>query len=130
MEHAVEWLIAITTLVVGASHIARPRDWAETFRQLHSCGRPGAFVNGGLSLIPGAIIVAGHWSWVWPGAPLTGFGLLLVAKGVCCLLAPETALQSMARGGRSPRAFVAAGIASLAVGGWACYCLWHRACSG
>src|SRR5262245_55823906 len=130
MEKAVEWYVAITTLAVGASHVARPRDWAEAFRQLHRCGRPGAFANGGLSLIPGAAIVAAHGSWDWPGAPLTGFGWLLVVKGVCCLLVPDTALQSMARGGQSPRGFVAAGIASLAVAVWACYCLWQRACSG
>ena len=126
MEEAVEWYVAITTLVVGASHVARPRDWADAFRQLHRCGRPGALVNGGLSLISGAVIVAGHRSWEWPGAVLTAFGWLQVVKGVCCLLAPDKALQSMARGSESPRGFVAAGMAALAVGVWACYCLWRR----
>src|SRR5262249_31546982 len=102
MEEAVEWFVAISALAVGASHIARPRDWTETFHQLHRCGRPGAFANGGLSLIPGAIIVAGHGSWTWPGAVLTGFGWLLVVKGMICLVAPDKALQSMARGAQSP----------------------------
>ena len=83
--------------------------------------------NGALSLVAGAVIVAGHWSWEWPGAVLTGFGWLLVGKGVACLLAPDTGLRSMERGGRAPGGFVAAGVVLLLVGGWACYCLWRRA---
>ena len=68
MELAVEWFVAITALVIGLSHIARPTAWAEVFRQLHAAGRPGAFLNGGLSLVAGAVIVAGHPAWTWPGA--------------------------------------------------------------
>jgi hypothetical protein len=83
-----------------------------------------------LSLIPGAVIVAGHGSWAWPGAVLTGFGWLLVVKGLICLVAPDKALLSMERGAQSPRGFVAAGMAALALGAWACYCLWHRAGPG
>jgi hypothetical protein len=127
MERAVEWFVAITSFVVGTSHLLRPGDWAEAFRQLYRCGRPGAFANGALSLVPGAAILAGHGSWAWPGAVLTGFGWLLVAKAVGCFLAPEKALRSMERGSRSPRGFVAAGIVLLAIGGWACYCLWQGA---
>jgi hypothetical protein len=127
MERAVEWFVAVTAFAVGASHLLRPGDWAEAFRLLHRCGRPGAFVNGALSLAPGAIIVAGHGSWSWPGAVLTGFGWLLVAKGVGCLLAPDKALRSMAHGADSPRGFVLAGVLSLVIGAWACYCLWRGA---
>ena len=83
-----EWFVAITSLVAGASHLLRPGDWAEAYRQLHRCGRPGAFVNGALHLVPGALLVAGHPSWVWPGAVLTGLGWLLVAKAGVCFLAP------------------------------------------
>jgi hypothetical protein len=54
---------------------------------------------------------------------LTGFGWLLTAKGAASLLVPDKALRSMERGSRSPRGFVVAGALSLAVGGWACYCL-------
>src|SRR3954469_17173475 len=110
MERAVEWFVAVTAVVVGLSHLLRPGDWAEAFRQLHRCGRPGAFANGALSLVPGAAIVAGHGSWAWPGAVLTGFGWLLVAKGLICLLAPDKALRSMARGAGAPRGFVVAGL--------------------
>jgi len=123
VERAVEWFVAITSLVAGASHVLRPGDWAETYRQLHRCGRPGAFANGALHLVPGALLVAGHPSWGWPGAVLTGLGWLLVAKAAMCFLAPQRALWSMERGSKSPRGFVVGGLVLLAVGGWACYCL-------
>jgi hypothetical protein len=123
MERAVEWFVAITSLIIGASHLLRSGDWAEVYRQLHSCGRPGAFANGGLSLAVGAVIVAGHGSWAWPGAVLTAFGWLSVAKGLVCFLAPDRMLRSMEWAGRSPRGFQGAGILLLAVGAWACYCL-------
>jgi hypothetical protein len=127
VERAVEWFVAVTAFAVGASHALRPGDWAEAFRRLHGLGRPGAFVNGGLTLAVGAVIIAGHGSWDWPGAVLTGFGWLLVAKGVGCLLLPDKALRSMARGADAPRGFVAAGVIALAIGAWACYCLWRGA---
>lgn len=126
MEQAVEWFVAVTALAIGASHLLRPSDWADAFRQLSRCGRAGAFVNGGLSLAPGAAIVAGHGSWAWPGAVLTGFGWLLVVKGGVCLLAPDWALRSMERGAGNPRGFIAGGVVMPVIGGWACFCLWHR----
>jgi hypothetical protein len=123
MAQAVEWFVAITGLVIGASHLLRPADWAEAYGMLHRCGRPGAFVNGAVTLVPGALIVAGHPYWRWPGALLTGFGWLLVAKAMVCFLAPPLALRSMRRGSVSPRGFVVGGVAMLAIAGWACYCL-------
>jgi hypothetical protein len=127
MEQAVEWFVAVTGVVIGLSHLLRPGDWAEAFRQLHGCGRPGAFANGALSLVVGAAVVAGHRSWAWPGTALTVFGWLMVAKAAVCFLAPDRALRSMEQGSRSPQGFVAAGLLLLAIVGWTCYCLWHRA---
>ena len=128
MEREVEWFVAITALAIGASHLWRPKDWVEAYRQLHACGRPGAFVNGAMHLITGAAIVAGHGSWAWPGAVLTALGWLLVAKGAVCFLAPDRALRSMALG--SHRGFVVGGAILLTIGGWACYCLWHASSNG
>jgi hypothetical protein len=127
VERVVEWFVAITSLAVGASHVLRSRDWADAYRQLHALGRPGAFVNGGLSLAVGAAVTAGHGSWEWPGAVITALGWLCVVKGVTCLLAPRLALRSMERGSQSPRGFVAAGAVMMALGGWALYCLWRGA---
>lgn len=123
MERAVEWFVAVTSLVIGASHILRAGDWVEAYRQLHRWGRPGGLANGVIALFPGAAIVAGHGSWAWPGAVVTAFGWLLVVKGTVCCLAPDKALRSMERGS-STTGFVAAGGMLLALGGWTCYCLW------
>src|SRR5262245_12617951 len=127
MERPGEWSVAVTGAVVGVSPLLRPGDWGEAFRQLHRLGRPGAFANGGLTLVPGAVVVAGHGSWAWPGAVLTAFGWLLVVKAAVCFLAPDKALRSMERGARSPRGVVVAGGLLLAITGWTGYCLWHRA---
>lgn len=124
MERAVEWFLAITSFIMGLSHLLRPDDWAAAFQRLHQAGRPGAFLNGAMSLIPGAVILAGHRTWTFPGVALTVFGILLVLKAAICFLAPDKALRSMEEGGNSPRSFVGAGVILLALGAWACYCLW------
>lgn len=125
MERAVEWFIAVTAFIAGTSHVVRPADWAAAFQRLHAVGRSGAFVNGALSLVPGAMILAGHRVWTFPGVVLTAFGILLLLKSAICLLAPDTALRSMGLGGRSPRSFVTAGVVLIAIGAWAIYCLRH-----
>jgi len=123
MEQAVDWFIAVTAIIIGASHLLRPNDWAAAYRQLHQLGRPGAFVNGAISLFPGAAIVAGHRTWAFPGAVLTAFGYLLLVKAAICFLAPDKALRSMEHGANSPRTFVMAGVVALAIGAWAAYCV-------
>jgi hypothetical protein len=102
----------------------RPNDWAAAYRQLHQLGRPGAFVNGAISMLPGAAIVAGHRTWAFPGAVLTAFGYLLLVKAAICFLAPDKALRSMEQGANSPRTFVMAGVVALAIGAWAAYCVY------
>lgn len=126
MERAVEWFVAVTSLIVGCSHIFRATDWVEVFARLHRIGRPGAFINGGLSLVTGAIIVAGHPVWTWPGVALTVFGWLMVAKGAVCFLAPDKALRSMED--RSTRnGFIFAGVVLLVIAAWAFYCILRSA---
>ena len=124
MERAVEWFVAVTSLIVGASHVVRADDWVEVYDRLHRTGRPGAFAHGALHLAPGAAMVAGHGDWSWPGAVLTAFGWLLVCKGLICFLVPDLALRSMERSPSRAR-FAGAGLALMAVGVWAGYCLWR-----
>ncbi|MCY2965415.1 MAG: hypothetical protein NT069_17575 [Planctomycetota bacterium] len=114
----------MSTLIVAVSHILRPADWATLFRQLHELRRTGAFINGMITLIPGAMIVAGHWVWSFPGIVVTLYGLLLVVKSAVCLLFPDVALRSMRRGGDSPRGFIGAGVVLLCLSVWTCYSLW------
>lgn len=123
---AVEWFFLFTSLVIGLSHLFRPDDWGAVFAALHRAGRPGAFANGGLSLAPGAAIVAGHPVWSGPAVVLTVFGCLLIAKGVVCFLAPDLALASMGRGSTG-RGFRAGGALLLILFAWVSYCLWLTA---
>ena len=123
MERAIECFVALSGAVIALSHIFRADDWAEAYRQLHRLGRPGAFVNGGLSLVPGAAIVAGHGSWTWPSTVLTVFGWLLILKATTCFLAPDKSLISMERGARSPSGFRVGGFLLLGIVAWAGYCL-------
>jgi uncharacterized protein YjeT (DUF2065 family) len=125
LERATEWFALVTCVVVGLSHLLRPRAWAETYAALHRLGRPGAFVNGGLSLVPGAAFVAAHPVWSGPAVVLTVLGWLLVLKGAICFLAPDQALRSMARGGAGRgHGFAVGGLALLAIAGVLGYALW------
>lgn len=124
MERSVELFIAVSTFIVAVSHIVLPTDWATLYRQLHELRRTGAFINGMITLIPGVLIVAGHWVWSFPGIVVTLYGILLVIKSAVCLLFPDVALRSMRRGGDSPRGFVGAGVVLLFLSAWTCFSLW------
>ena len=116
MERAVEWFAVVTCAVMGLSHLLQPQAWGETYAAMHRLGRPGAFLNGGLSLLPGAVFVAGHWVWSGPAMVLTIFGCLLVLKGTLCFLAPNLALRSMSQASENPTTkFATAGVFSLCI---------------
>jgi hypothetical protein len=109
MERAVEWFVAVTSFVIGASHILRSGDWAEAYRQLHRCGRPGAFANGALSLMVGAAVVAGHSSWAWPGAVLTAFARSRGSRSSLWASLLRRPGRKLAVGGRAAGRIFAAG---------------------
>jgi hypothetical protein len=123
MDRAIEGFVAVTSLIIGMSHIVRARDWCEFFRQLHALGHTEAFINGGLNLFTGAFIVAGHPVWTGPGIVITVFGWMLIAKTANCFLLPQNALRPMERGSQSPRNFVIAGVVTLSIGGWSLFSL-------
>lgn len=125
MERMAEWYALVTFVIVGLSHILQPRGWAEVFALLHRLGKPGAFANGGLSLVPGAAFVAAHPVWSGPALVLTILGWLLVVKGAINLLTPSVALWGMGRAGAGDgREFVVGGILCLAVAALLGYVLW------
>jgi hypothetical protein len=120
-----ECFALITCVVVGLSHLLQRQAWADVFASLHRLGKPGAFANGGLSLVPGAAFVVVHPVWTGPAIVLTLLGWLLVLKGALCLLAPRLALQSMGKAGAGKgRGFAMGGLMLLAVAGVMGYILW------
>jgi len=127
LETAVERFALLTCLIMGLSHLLQPRAWVETYAGLHRLGKPGAFINGGLCLMPGALFVAAHPVWSGPAVVLTIFGCLLLLKAVICFLVPDIALRSMAKGAAGTgREFIAGGLILLAFAGVVGYALWTR----
>ena len=116
MERAIEILAVIQLTIIGLSHIAHHRAWAEFYIWLRGKGDTGVFANGFLSLTAGSLIFSFHR--VWSGIPLvlTLFGILNILKAAICFLFPARAMRSMERVSlERSREFVVAGVVSLAV---------------
>lgn len=98
MVKAVEIIVFINLVLIGASHLLRPDVWIEFFQFLKNHGRAGAFANGFLSLTFGGTIVGFHW--VWEGlAPtlITCLGLAQLLKSFVAFVFPHIALRSLQR---------------------------------
>ena len=95
IEESTRMLAAIVLLAVGLSHILQPRAWVELFVRLRERGEAGALLNGGMTLVTGAVVVSFHN--VWRGLPvvLTVIGWLWVIKGTLYLLQPGLGVRSM-----------------------------------
>lgn len=125
VERAVEWFALLTSVVVGLSHILQPRAWADAFAALHRLGKPGAFINGTVNLVAGAVFVAAHPVWSGPAVVLTLLGWALVLKGAFNFLAPSLALRGMSKAGAfRGHEFAVAGSVLMALAGVLGYALW------
>ena len=124
MERAVEIFAVIQLTLIGVSHIAFHRAWAEFLIWLREKGLAGALANGFTSLAFGSIVVAFHR--VWSGIPLvlTVFGILNLVKAAQCFLLPAIALRSMQRVSlERSREFIVAGVVSLVIAAITAYSL-------
>ncbi len=97
MEQATQVFAAISFLVIGLSHIGRPRSWVDFYQALAARGSIGVFFEGFLLLSFGAIIVAFHNVWQGPALLLTLIGWAQVFKAVVRFLAPQFALRVLQR---------------------------------
>lgn len=95
MAESIAIFASINFLIIGLSHILQTEAWHKFFLQLHSLGKPGAFVNGFITLLPGSLIVSFHN--IWSGVPvvLTLIGWLYIVKSIAIFLYPEWNLRSM-----------------------------------
>jgi hypothetical protein len=124
MERATQIFAAVNFIVIGLSHIVRPREWAEFFTALRAKGSLGIFANAMLSLLVGSIIVAFHN--VWSGLPmvLTIVGWGQVLKGLLNLTVPAIGQRTLARVSMERSfEFVAAGAVLLSIGALQVYIL-------
>lgn len=111
MERAVQIFAVIHFLIIGLSHIVRPRAWSEFFLLLRGKGAAGGFVNGFLSIGVGSVIVAFHQ--VWAGIPLilTVIGWAQVLKAFLIFVVPGYAEKSLEKAPvEKPRVFIAPGV--------------------
>ena len=116
MEEAIQIFVLIQMVVMGLSHLLRPKVWIDFFVRLRDWGEPGVFAVGFLSLIFGSIVVAFHN--VWQGLPMlvTILGWLHVAKGLVYFTFPAVGLKGLAQVKEGePWRYVVAGVALLAV---------------
>jgi hypothetical protein len=95
MVRAVEIYAVLNFVVIGLSHVVRPRAWVELFTFLRERGETGVFANAFLSLIFGSIVVAFHN--VWTGIPLilTLLGWAQVLKAFVYFVFPAYGLRKM-----------------------------------
>ncbi|MEE9578362.1 MAG: hypothetical protein V3W24_02215 [Gemmatimonadota bacterium] len=95
MERAIQIFAVINLVVIGLSHVAQPRAWAEFFVALREKGDRGVFVVGFMSLAFGSLIVAFHN--VWSGLPivLTILGWTQVLKGLVYFTFPSYGLRKL-----------------------------------
>ena len=124
MERAIELLAAVNFIVIGLSHVVKPRVWAEFFLLLRSKGEAGSLVNGFLSLATGSLIVGFHN--VWSGIPLvlTLLGWAQVVKGFLIFVVPGYGLRGLSLVSlENSRIFVAPGVALTCLGGLLLYSL-------
>ena len=118
MELAVTKLAIICFFVIGVSHIAQPRVWAQFFMDMHSKGEVGSIHNALLHFPLGVLIVSCHN--VWHGLPmvLTFIGWGLVLKSFIYFVFPRHGVKMLARVSMERSwEFVAAGIVSLGISG-------------
>lgn len=122
METAVQKIAALSFIVVGLSHVLRPRVWAQFFSDLSRRGETASFYIVLMHLPMGAVIVAFHDVWRWPDVVLTVIGWGYVAKSLVYGLFPAFGLRMLARS--SPERaweFAAGGLPLTAYGCWLAY---------
>lgn len=97
MEQATQVFAAISFLVIGLSHLGRPKSWVDFYQALAARGSVGVFFEGFLLLTFGAFVVAFHNVWQGPALLLTLIGWAQVLKAALRFLAPQAALRVLQR---------------------------------
>lgn len=126
MESSIEVVAGISFLVVGLSHLMRPRVWAQFFIDLRERGEVASFHVALMHLTLGALIVAFHNVWRGAGLVLTLVGWAYVLKSLVYFVWPRHGLRMLARVS-TERAweFAAGGVALAAYGGFLLYTAWR-----
>ena len=123
----VQFLVLVSAVLMGLSHIVRPQMWVDYFNGLHVQGTTGVITRTfTLELWPALLIVSLHQVWHGPAIVITIYGWLMLAKIAISLLYPEAGLRSLAMASRGPRSFVLAGCVLIAIAAIAGVALFWR----
>lgn len=95
MEAAIERLTALSCIIIGLSHLAAPKAWAEFFT-LHRESDAAGIVNGLVHLPLGLLIVSFHQVWTWPGIIVTLLGCAWTIKSTLYFVRPQLARKTLA----------------------------------
>ena len=124
---AVEFIMCISCMLMGLSHMVQPRMWRDYFTALHEQGAHSIVTQTfALELWPALIIVTFHQHWSGPGIVLTVYGWLLLAKCCISVLMPRIGLRSLAMARKGDSVFVLGGAVLLIIGVTAGMALWWR----
>ena len=115
MEHAVELMMGVGFLVLGASMFLRTADWTDWLSYLAQRGRHSSLILGIVNLLMGAFVVSFHWVWEGVAAVVTIFGVLFIVRSCLLLLFPGFLPEMLRR--LQPRADNLITFAGLIVGG-------------
>lgn len=122
MEQSIRMIAGLSFVIVGLSHVARPRAWARFFIALAEKGEVGSFLVALLHLPVGALIVSLHNVWSGPHVVLTLIGWGYVTKSLVYFVFPGFAARVLARTSEE-RAweFAAGGVPLAAYGAFLLY---------
>jgi hypothetical protein len=95
LERGVEVYAIVNLLVIGVSHVVRPRVWVELFVALRERGEAGVFGVALLNLIFGSIIAGFHNVWSGLPAVLTVVGWANVIKALVYFVFPGVGLRRL-----------------------------------
>jgi hypothetical protein len=127
MERGIEIMTVVALLILGISHIVRPRAWVAFFSMLREKGEAGVFALALLHLWPALLIIAFHNRW--SGIPLivTLLGWAWTLKAAVYFTFPHVGLMGLGRVSiERAREFVIAGVVLVAMAGLVASSLWNR----
>ncbi|MBI3877875.1 MAG: hypothetical protein HY300_18250 [Verrucomicrobia bacterium] len=117
----IEKFFALSALLIGLSHLLRPKQWTALLVELKQ-NRHFAFYLALFYLPWSLLVICGHNVWVWDVPVLvTAYGWLLTIKSALYLLFPELPRRIIPDEARLPRGFVIAGLVMVVAGlilGW------------
>lgn len=94
---AIEFMSALTFLMIGLSYMLRSKDWIIWMENFYKNSPQSSLVLGSSNVFIGSLILGFHW--VWQGLPviISVIAVVIIIKGMLNLLLPARTLSKMAQ---------------------------------